>query len=531
VKSILAAYSDSNPERFNKEFIYSRGKDASASYVQDIFKSLEVLPEIKVRSVTIETDEESFGPIRSQGHYYKPITESRFDRIHYVVDIQGRDKPIDRFIFIDKLLDGCFYENESIRFFPIYQIVDNLSYSTENGVSIKSLLMPITLISDGTFDLQLSKGQPVRIPSYDALLFSKRVSPLYYFMSKYALASLDRKGISAFDDFADFEAYSDPSIVDELIRFWGVDVKIGPTEESVAGEGREILTQDNGKGLFVSAKPEDIRKDEKTKAFIGMVLKPKSDVKKKMLTYTYADMSTPWYWIDRTAGFFCKLTDAFKRFEKVKAVFVSLSRLIDDGTRRTMPIPEEDKADIFCIIRYMMVDFQKLFNSDSQNLDSKRIRLYEYIFYPLRSYFSQQIFKILNQPTRNVQTLEKIFSGLTPMFIIKKMVTGELLRYYNATNEMNLYSAYLKVTFRGPQALSKSVSITQRNLHPSYTGRLSLVNASAGDPGTSSILTPFVKIHEGGYFSEQPEILKEQKEAAAKEEAEAAKAKEKTSGK
>jgi hypothetical protein len=517
MQNLLAAYSDSNPERFNHDFILSRSKDENVVYIEDIFKSLEILPEIKVRSVTLETDEESFGPIRSQGHYYKPITESRFDRIHYIVDIKGRDKPIDRFIFVNKLLDDCFYENESVRFFPIYQIVDNLSYSTENGVSIKSLLMPITLIFDGMMDAKAEMTGTVveRIPVYDALLFSKRVSPLYYFMTRYALESLDAKGISAFDDFAVFEAYKDPSIIKKMTDFLGVDFKFGPTAESVMGDGREVfcLRSDKKDGVFLSVKASDLS-DQKTKIVLGMILGSKSDVKKKKLFFTYDDMTSPWFWVDKTAGFFSKLTDAFKRFEKVKAVYVSLGRLIDSATQRTMPIAEEDKKDIFCIIRYLMFNFQTLFNSDSQNLDNKRIRLYEYIFYPLRSYFSQQIFKVINQPTRNVQTLEKIFSGLTPMFIIKKLVTGELLRYYNATNEMNLFSAFLKVTFRGPQALSKSVSITQRDLHPSYTGRLSLVNASAGDPGTSSVMTPFVTIHEGGYFSEQPEILKEQAEAA-----------------
>lgn len=67
---------------------------------------------------------------------------------------------------------------------------------------------------------------------------------------------------------------------------------------------------------------------------------------------------------------------------------------------------------------------------------------------------------------------------------------------------MNLFSAFLKYTFRGPQSLSKTVSVEQRDLHPSYTGRLSLIAASASDPGLSGTISPFVEVHDY-YFKKQ----------------------------
>lgn len=89
------------------------------------------------------------------------------------------------------------------------------------------------------------------------------------------------------------------------------------------------------------------------------------------------------------------------------------------------------------------------------------------------------------------------------MSIIKQTVTSELLRYYNSTNDCNLFSAYLKYTLRGPQSLNKTVSIEQRDLHPSYAGRLSLIASSASDPGLSGSITPFVEVFDGYYFKKQ----------------------------
>ena len=152
-----------------------------------------------------------------------------------------------------------------------------------------------------------------------------------------------------------------------------------------------------------------------------------------------------------------------------------------------------------------MNNFNELLNADSQDLDSKRIRLYEYQFYPLRKLFSDSIYRVLNSPTRSKAVLERIFSNLNPMYIIKQTVTNELLRYYNSTNEMNLFSALLKVTFRGPQSLSKTVTMAQRDLHPSYAGRISLIASSASDPGLSSTLVPFVET-DNFYFKKQENL-------------------------
>jgi len=93
---------------------------------------------------------------------------------------------------------------------------------------------------------------------------------------------------------------------------------------------------------------------------------------------------------------------------------------------------------------------------------------------------------------------------LNPMYIIKQTVVNELLRYYNSTNEMNLYACLLKYTFRGPQSINKTVSVYQRDLHPSYAGRLSLVASSASDPGISGTLVPFIEF-DNYYFGSQTE--------------------------
>lgn len=529
MKQFLKKYSDENPERFNKEFILSRDKDDVLDYIKDIFKALEILDEIKVEEVTLEKDEASFGPIKAQHAYYKNILPSRLDKIHYRVritpsentdlttinlgtsernEIIGESFIKEGDIFINKLVDNCFYINEGVRYFLIYQIVDNSTYGTDDCVSLKSLLMPITLKRNIITAVPEYMEDPVDLESYECLLFSKRVNPLLYVFNKDAYNMLVEMPVTNKDNLiTEWQSYKNPDLITKFNEFFGTDFKFSDNLERLHEDGRTVfrIKQENGKGetgCYVSVDSEKLKNDNMTKAVLGSLLDMKNETKKKRIAFSYDDLISPWFWIDSLSAFFTKNNDASKKFNKIRTMLISLNRLMDDTTRRILNLQPEDKENTLTIIRYIMRNFEELMNADSQDLAGKRLRLYEYQLYPLRKYFSDQIYRVLNSPTRSKTVMDRVFSNLSPMFIIRQTVTNELLRYYNSTNDMNLFSSFLKYTFRGPQSLSKTVSMSQRDLHPSYAGRLSLIASSASDPGLSGSLCPFLQEY-GHYFKKQ----------------------------
>lgn len=523
MKKLLKKFSDANPERFNKKFILSRQDQDILSVVQDIFKALEILDEIKVEEVTINHDESTFGPIKAQHHYYKSILPSRLDKIHYRVRITpnedvdtqpielgkepSENKPVsaesftlEGDIFINKMVDDCFYINEGVRYFLIYQIVDNATYGIGDAVSLKSLLMPITLREHPVTLVPEYNADPIEVHGFDVLLFAKSVNPLLYSFGKDAYNSLVTYNVKDKDNpYDEWMAYRDPTLIDKFNEFFHVDFKFAQNLTDLETEGRTIfkIKQEKGKdtegGCYVSVDSEKLKTDSLTQAVLGSLIDLKNETKKKRIVFSYDNLISPWFWVDKVGSFFTKNNDYMKKVAKVKTMLISLNRLMDETTRKILNIKDEDKENTLTIIRYIMRDFDRLVNEDSQDLDNKRLRLYEYQVYPLREYFSAQIYRVLNSPTRSKQVLSRIFSNISPMFLIKATVTSELLRYYNSTNDMNLYSAFLKYTMRGPQSVSKSVSVAQRDLHPSYPGRLSLIASSASDPGLSGSLTPFIE--------------------------------------
>jgi hypothetical protein len=537
MRDLLKKYSDQNKERFNKEFILSRNDADILEYVKDIFKALEILNEIEVLEVKLETDESNFGPIRNQHQYYKAIMPSRLNKIHYKIKITPSENVsnkmilqdsngeeefveeasaevtensfiIERDLFINKVIDHSFYINEGIRYFLIYQIVDNSTYGTKDSVSLKSLLMPITINKRDEAELSShfdSTKNYLNIPIYDVLLFSKRVNPVLYIMAKYAYNSLVSMEVKNEEKIIEErQAFTDPKIIKNFNKFFGVDIKISDNETTLMKEGRTVfkLKDKSGYGTFISVDTAALEsKDKNLMAVLGSLTDIKAD-KKKKIYFSYNDFISPWFWIDKLSAFFTKNNDPIKKFDKIKTMLISLDRLMDDATRKILNLEKEDKKNTLSVILYMLRNFDGLSKEDNQDLTNKRIRIYEYMLYPLRKYFSDHIYRVLNSTTRSANILQRIFSNLNPMYIIKQTVVNELLRYYNSTNEMNLYSCLLKYTFRGPQSINKTVSVYQRDLHPSYTGRLSLVASSASDPGISGTLVPFVEMHDY-FFTDQ----------------------------
>ena len=507
-KSMLHAYMDQLPEKFNEEFIMSRDDHEILEKIRDIFEDLLVLPEIHINreDITLETDESAFGPIKQQGRYYKPVAASRLNRIHYKVTIDGLDHPIERDLYINKMLDKSFYINEGIRYFLVWQIVDSSSYGFGNGTSFKAMTMPVTMLVNNRFDIksELTDLSFLNLPIYEFATFNKLVAPLIYIMSNYAISKLMDK-YPKIDNVDEFTAFSDEGIIDYFNEYFGIETKFSDNMAELVEDDRTIFAVKNDKetGVYYSL-PTDKLDTVEAKTIISCLSfckSPKKKDKKKNIVFNYSQLTNMWFWIDQLAAAFSQTTDIFKKYEKAKGVFISLSRLIDEPTRKIVRIPAKHKKDIFTVMRYIMHNFDEMANADGQDLTHKRIRLYEYLLFPLRSYFGNKIYTIFSSPNSTVQNLEKIFTGLTPMFLIKECITSELLHYFNSTNEFNLYGSLLRYTFHGPQAYGSTVSIDQRSLHPSYTGRLSLISSNAGDPGTSGTLVPFVKVYEGGYFT------------------------------
>ena len=159
----------------------------------------------------------------------------------------------------------------------------------------------------------------------------------------------------------------------------------------------------------------------------------------------------------------------------------------------------------------MVWNYDEIHRMDGLDIYTRRIRLYEYLLFPLLIKWSEIAVRILNSRNVDMKRIETVFSNIGPMFLVKRLITNELLRYSNITNAMNLFGVALRYSTRGPQSLGAgggNVLSKYRGVHPSFIGNLSLNASSAGDPGMSGSLSPFCDNLDRMFFKQKWPIPK-----------------------
>lgn len=541
MKRLNNYYQSLLPERFNKDFIMSKDDDEDVlKQVKSIFKSLEIIDEVELVDIKLTTDESTFGPIKQDRAFYKAVKPSRLNKVTYKLKITPNENPtntpamlddiekkfhdfenyeivkgnkdsfyIEKDLYTNKLLDGMFFLNEGTRYYLTYQVVDNSTYGTETTVSLKSLMMPITMTKRTSIPIfPANSPEPFdNQHSFELNLFSRRINPLLYVLTKYAYNALVNLHIPNPDETVKYwDEYRDYTLLNKFNEFFDVDIDISDDPVELQGEGRLVLEHKDrfNKGVYISVDEYKFKNNDKVlSSVIGSLFDIRAKDRKKIIYFTEDDFYSPFFWIKTMSEHFFNNKDAFRQFNKIKGVMLSTQRLLDESTKELLRLPEEDVENTLTVFRYMMREFTHLGEVDSRDLDNKRLRLYEYQLYPLRDYLSNKVLQVSNATTRSKATLDKAFNNLSPMYLIKQTVVNELLMLYNVPNEMNLFTTLLKYTLRGVQSLSKNIPIEQRDVHPSYVGRLSLIASSAGDPGLSGNISPFVEVFNGLYFKKR----------------------------
>lgn len=476
--SIYSRFQNANPEQdFNESLVFWRERDDVAGYLEDVFAALEVVPGITFRGVTIERDESRI----PADLMYNDIEPSRLElaQVHFTLELQENRKDVTLSIFLPKLIDRLFYQLNGSLYYPILQLVDRGTYVTRKTFTLKTLLMPLVFRRDTQATLpDILTGTEHQELVYTLDLFRSQINVLRYF-------------------FAD-RGWGD------TLHFFGMDEELHILgQDDAAGldpaEWRAHAVKGSA-GLAVAARREWVAQNPH---YHGAMLATLVDALDG-IPRRFVETDEIAQWRRRLGKYFTQNSNAFE--EKSGKILISLERILDRRTRKNLAhVQPEDKEDVYGILRWMMREYRHLVLVDGMDVRNKRIRVAEYLIHPLLLKFSESTYRLLNSKNLTFRGLLGVFrpfihdiddpkSRPQANFLIKKLVTNELLRYSNMVNSIDLITA-LRWTTRGPQSMSdrgrSDVSLRYRGHHPSYVGRVGLSAASAGDPGTSGTLVPF----------------------------------------
>lgn len=463
-------YQSSNPEKFCEDFIYMREKDSPIKYIESICRILEIIPGITFNKIDYVTDETQTLYL-SKGKAC-PIGKSRYNAIwmHFTIVHGDETEEIKVPVLLPKLVDDFFFEvNDSI-YSAIYQIIDRAFYCTNDAVVLKATSMPLIMNFMTKSTIPLSVAGKTNFHSSVLKIFGRDINPLYFLM------------ITGFRNGA--------KNIQEIMHTYGLTSEFVTLVEGNANDTNDIYgRQDvyhisNTKHLVINM--EVIDEDHEMNYMVLSLAGLLRDNKR------YKDETE--YWLRKLGSFFSTNTNAF--IIKAENIMSSFNRLMDETTRFSLNfVDEEDKVNSSAMVVWLMKNLHWLRHSDNLDLKNKRVRLFEYIVMPLQYRFNTATVRIINNGKQNTMKIKKqIFSNIQSDLLIKHLLSTNLHRYNNCTSGLDLLSAGLRWSARGPQSLADgtdNISEVYRDIHPSYLGTFELLNNSNGDPGLTGNFVPF----------------------------------------
>ena len=202
---------------------------------------------------------------------------------------------------------------------------------------------------------------------------------------------------------------------------------------------------------------------------------------------------------------------AFKNASVEKGLFQldSIDSIYDRLTKEQLHLKDEDKEDVYCILRWMIREFSNIRMKENIDVRTKRVRIADYIGQLYATNLNRGIHRISDLGKK--VTLKKIEQAIKiqPFYILNNVSSStmsNLISYRDLVND-NDATAALKYTYKGISGLGEdgaSIQPMYRYVDPSHIGILDLDSSSVSDPGMSGMICPMANIF-GTSFSEYDE--------------------------
>lgn len=389
------------------------------------------------------------------------------------------EKNLRVLIMVPRFVDKYYFRIMGNYYCPKFQILDGSTYNNAGSssrcqnVTFKSLFMA-TRIFRYTNELKFEDGTTLPVVFYNSAIFNKKVPVMKYILAKYGL--------------------------------YNAMVALGIPELYIHDKNPHLdhcytLCKGN---VYISIPKYLFERDHIVQSFIYTLY---LSINSRDISCV-SDLWKTDYW---------KLTlgDSYgsKSVEKGESVLESLESIYDIPTKEALRLPEPHKKDIYCVLIWILREFDILAQTDNLNIATKRRRLAAYCAALYGMKLSSGMFTFSSEKNIQVSQIEKRIHTF-PDYLIKAISRDRTISSRSSVNDLDSYDA-AKWTFKGIQGIGEAKDSTvpdiYRQAHPSHLGRIDLDSSSNGDPGMSGMLCPMTKTSEN-YFSDfsEPNLWREE---------------------
>lgn len=441
MKHALKGYHTIFEETLNTGLMNKEFERPFREYIEDVWKSLEVVRGIKVVDFDYTEHEADIDINRyifkrdkkkrkEQRCDYKFIKDDRFGLLttHLEVTLPEKDKdgklsyhlyPIKKSILVplpDE--DGYFYIKGN-KYYLIYQLLEKSTYTSSQSVTLKSL-MPIAvkrniieeeeMIASNVTDEKLKggithavdvTGKSYVLPYYNVFVFKKEIPIILFYLAH---------GLNFCLNFLEVADVLD--IVSEI-----------PVKEDFS----EYIYFQLSSKCFIRVLRCMFDKYQYIQSVVGGLCHVTTN------RATIAQLDDRKTWIKKIGN---------NNYDKGNDTLKFFNRLLDETTRKILKVHPYHVTNIYTLLRWIMQNYQELRLKDNLDLKNKRLRCYEYIASMLTAEFSKRISRIIALGDKvTIENIREIFK-FPGEILIQKMNSSGVLRFDDTVNDLDFFSKF-----------------------------------------------------------------------------------------
>ena len=388
--------------------------------------------------------------------------------VRYYLKVKENFEYVDVFILIPRIVDRYYFRISGNVYYAMYQIVDGSTYnnststnSKTQNITLKTEFMPVKLYKKVNV-VNTIENEELKLTNYTSMIFNKYLHGLKYMLAKFGLY--------------------------ETMNFMGINCIRFYNEEVIDSKLYTIKVRD----IYITVPRMILDNDIVTQSLIDTIY---TNISKHNVSYE--ELFTREYWL-------ASLGAEFNNYNSTKgeSVLNSLEGVYDISTRESIRLPEEDKYDIYAILRWMIREFPHLRAKSNLDLSTKKVRYAEYIASLYAMSLCKSIYRLSDINKR--VTIEAVRKSVIkrPTFLLDEIVKCRLVNYRGLVNDLDSLIA-TKYTYKGISGMgeknSKVVPQIYRSVQVSDAGRLDIDSSPKSDPGMGGIICPMTKLYNGSF--------------------------------
>jgi len=451
-----------------KKVILSCQRDKFFTLKVDSFTVVEDYNEIN--NILFKYDEQFKNKNKRKENQYQYINLKDSDIklliVRYYIAIKDDYEYVNVIIAIPRIVNKYYFRISGNIYSAMYQIVDASTYnnstsnSKKHSVTLKTMFMPIRLYRNFQ-PLKTTNGETIKTTFYLSRIFNKSLGALKYILAKYGL-------YGAFD----------------MLGIYCVTL----TQEDPHDENVYTFMKND---IFINVPKMIFDADAVVQSLVATLYK--SIIKDTV----YENMFTIEYWIRSISLEFNN-----NSLEKGISILDSLESIYDISTRESIRLPEEEKSNIYLILRWMIREFSNLKTKDNLDISIKKIRCSEYIASLYAMKISKGIYRVSDMAKKASKDNIRRAISTVPMYLLGAITKCKLVNYVNMVNDIDALTA-LKFTYKGISGLGESnnssIPDIYRALNISHLGRIDPDSSSATDPGVTGTICPLTTLYNGSF--------------------------------